>query len=199
MITQVQRAPSALRDVPRVNPGRLKIAITAGVGQGRTLLSAFDAALWQSGVHNYNLISLSSVIPPASDIALCDRYEPPEREFGHRLYVVKAEMRSAEVGAVIAAGLGWLQWGDARGIFVEHELQARGQSQAEVETALAGQITASLSDLAQRRGLAFVPEQVGMHLLSAVVGPAPACVLVLAVYQAEGWDGKPATSGRRPL
>lgn len=190
MIAQTLQAPLAIQPRDAPSPRRLEIAIAGATGQGRTLLSAFDAALWRCGVHDYNLIPLSSVIPPASHVTRCQRYEPQDRAFGHRLYVVKAEARSAEEGAVIGAGLGWLQWGDARGVFVEHEVQARGQPRAEVETTLAHQITDSLGDLARRRGVPFVAEQAGMHVVSTVVGALPACALVLAVYQSQGWfDG----------
>ena len=37
-------------------------------GTGRTLLAAFDDALLAAGVANFNLITLSSVIPPGSSI-----------------------------------------------------------------------------------------------------------------------------------
>ena len=167
----------------------LRIAVVAGVGEGRTTLSAFDAALFQCGVHNYNLLALSSVIPPAAQVCPRGRYIPPGDEHGHRLYVVKAEMRSAQPGAVIAAGLGWLQWGDGRGVFVEHELLGRDQSPAEAEAALAAEIAASLHDLAQTRGVSHVAAQSRTHIVSKVVAQRPACALVLAVYQGEGWMG----------
>jgi pyruvoyl-dependent arginine decarboxylase len=46
----------------------MEIPIVAGFGRGETGLSAFDAALGDSGVLNYNLIRLSSVIPPCSTV-----------------------------------------------------------------------------------------------------------------------------------
>jgi arginine decarboxylase len=46
----------------------LRIQIATGTGAGPTPLGAFDAALLDAGVANYNLICLSSVIPPASAI-----------------------------------------------------------------------------------------------------------------------------------
>ena len=165
----------------------LRIAVVAGAGEGRTTLSAFDAALFQCGVHNYNLLALSSMIPPAAQVCLRDRYFPPADEHGHRLYVVKAEMRSAQPGTVIAAGLGWLQWGDGRGVFVEHELLCRVQSPAEAEAALKSEIDASLRDLVQTRGVAHGSAQFRTHVVSKMVAERPACALVLAVYQAEGW------------
>jgi arginine decarboxylase len=42
----------------------MQIHVSSGRGEGPTPLAAFDAALRDAGVSNYNLIALSSVIPP---------------------------------------------------------------------------------------------------------------------------------------
>ena len=42
----------------------MKIRLSSGRGEGPTPLAAFDAALLDAGVSNYNLLPLSSVIPP---------------------------------------------------------------------------------------------------------------------------------------
>jgi pyruvoyl-dependent arginine decarboxylase len=47
---------------------KMKIKIASGVGTGPTTLAAFDAALNHAGVANYNIIKLSSVIPPKTTI-----------------------------------------------------------------------------------------------------------------------------------
>ena len=74
----------------------LTIDIVAGSGVGQTSLSAFDAALFACGAHNFNLIALSSVIPPGATIVPRERFvaAPDGGGFGDRLYVVKAEMRA---------------------------------------------------------------------------------------------------------
>ena len=46
----------------------LEIKVVCGVGSGRTILSSFDSALKDAGVYNYNLITLSSIIPPGSKV-----------------------------------------------------------------------------------------------------------------------------------
>jgi arginine decarboxylase len=99
----------------------VRIPIVAGTGRGSTLLSAFDDALAECGVLNYNLIPLSSVIPPETEVVPLERFTSPPDEHGHRLYVVKAEMRSDQSGEVVGAAVGWYLWGDDRGVFVEHE------------------------------------------------------------------------------
>lgn len=40
--------------------------LVAGIGNGNTELNAFDSALYNAGVGNYNLIKVSSILPPAS-------------------------------------------------------------------------------------------------------------------------------------
>jgi arginine decarboxylase len=47
----------------------LEIQVTTGTGEGPTPLAAFDAALLDAGVANYNLILLSSVIPAGASSA----------------------------------------------------------------------------------------------------------------------------------
>jgi arginine decarboxylase len=98
---------------------QLLIRLTPGVGSGPTELAAFDAALMDAGVANYNLICLSSVIPPGSEIER-GRYRTPAHEYGRRLYVVLSQMRQSTPGAWAHAGIGWMQNSERRhGLFVE--------------------------------------------------------------------------------
>ena len=173
----------------------LRISIVSGIGSGQTSLSAFDDALWRCGAHNYNLIPLSSVIPPASEIALMEQHASPIDEFGYKLYVVKAEMRSTTPGAVIGAGIGWYQWGDGQGVFVEHELDSPFGPCGTVKAELLDQITSSLRDLAFRRGVEFVEERIGSRIEVTQVGVRPACALVLAIYESEGWCHQRSDNG----
>ncbi len=46
----------------------MKIYLTVGRGDGPTPLAAFDNAMYDAHVGNYNLVHLSSVIPPYSTI-----------------------------------------------------------------------------------------------------------------------------------
>jgi arginine decarboxylase len=71
------------------------IPITSGVGRGRTKLAAFDAALFDAVIANYNLLHLISIIP--------DGFTPVVRkldqnavEYGFRLYVVLATATAME-------------------------------------------------------------------------------------------------------
>lgn len=165
----------------------LTIDIVSGSGEGQTVLSAFDAALFASGVQDFNLIPLSSVIPPGATIVPRDRFVAAPSGYGNRLYVVKAEMRAETAGTAIAAGLGWFQLADGRGVFVEHEMSGDGWTRIEVERRLRQQIMASLADLARTRNLDDAMLQMHVHIASAVVARQPACVVALAIYAAEPW------------
>jgi len=164
----------------------MDIKVVQGVGTGKTILSAFDGALKDAGVYNYNLITLSSIIPPNSKVSKVKRYESPPEEYGHKLYVVKAEYRSEEVGKYIAAGVGWYQLEDNRGIFVEHEI--KGETRVAVESEIALRITNSLKDLAKFRNIKFNESKVRSAISLTQIKDHPTCVLVLAVYQSESWE-----------
>lgn len=166
----------------------MKVALVKGVGKGQTKLSAFDNALQTVGVSNYNLIVLSSVIPPHTTVERLERYHTPDEEWGHKLYVVKAEERSDIKGDAIACGIGWYQIEDEdnRGLFVEHETV--GVNEEEVRNKVEQDIRNSLSDLCSFRNIPFDPDKVNVELCSAVVVDVPICVLTLAVYQSEGWN-----------
>jgi arginine decarboxylase len=167
----------------------MKIQVVSSTGTGKTLLSSFDKALHNAGVLNYNLITLSSVIPPNCQIEIIDAYHTPEEEWGHKLYVVKAEERSDQPGQSIACGVGWYMYEGEKGVFVEHELVGKaGQTAAEVEADVKELIVNSLSDLCLHRGQPFDPAKVGTHLSSATAGEEPTTVLTLAIYQSQGWN-----------
>lgn len=162
----------------------MNIIIASGKGQGKTLLSAFDAALFDAGVSNYNLLVLSSIIPPGSVIKL-QKYKTPDSEYGHRLYVVMSENRSRESGRFIGAAIGWCQEEDGRGVFVEHHFTEN--SEEAVRNLLQEEVKHSLADLCRLRGYSFSPKKMNIKMSVAKVTDAPSSVLVVAVYEAMGW------------
>src|SRR3989344_5136528 len=133
-----------------LNFGSMDILLTTGKGVGKTPIAAFDAALKDAGVYNYNLIYLSSVIPSKAKIKF-EKMQENQKEWGNRLYVVKAEMRSRQSGKYIGAALGWYQAEDGRGIFVEHE--ETGETREAVEANLNAEVEKSLSDMCRSRKL----------------------------------------------
>lgn len=158
--------------------GRMRIEVAGGVGAGPTELAAFDAALIAAGVANFNLLVLSSVIPPGSEVVTHDGAIKPTGEWGDRLYVVIAQERLNTRNAEAWAGLGWVQDADSgRGLFVEHH----GGSQAEVER----DITDSLATMCSNRPETFGPVQ--MKLAGTTCGDGAACALVAATFVAADW------------
>ena len=155
---------------------KLDIAVRTAVGTGRTPLSAFDHALLQVGVGNFNLIPLSSVIPPGSTVTRGG--EPVAGGHGDRLYCVEAVAHADQPGQRVAAGLGWTIHPTIGGLFVEH----RGESAAEVEE----QIRLSLEDLAANRGVDFGP--VSSAVVEAECTDLPVCALAIASYTTVEWE-----------
>ncbi len=95
-------------------------------------------------------------------------------------------MRTQEVGKFIAAGIGWYQFGDGRGVFVEHEEIA--ETKIAVESEIRNKIKNTLKDICTFRGIKFRESK--MHSVVSIkqVTSGPTCVLVLAVLKSEGWD-----------
>ena len=54
------------------------IALSGGIGEGATELDAFDAALCDAGVGNYNLVCVSSILPPKCQVVRL-REVPPNK------------------------------------------------------------------------------------------------------------------------
>lgn len=169
----------------------MDIKVVCGVGKGNTALSAFDAALKDAGVYNYNLICLSSIIPPNTKVEKTENFKASKDEYGHKLYVVMAEIRSDEVGTYIAAGLGWYQTHkDRRGVFVEHTI--KGETKIAVNSELDQRIKKSLEDLCEFRGIKCNPEKVRVAISLTKIEAHHASALAIAIYKAESWeDNKP--------
>jgi arginine decarboxylase len=157
------------------------IPTCTGAGTGPTNLAAFDAALRDAGIANFNLLVLSSVIPPASLVTSDRQSIDPRRkigEWGDRLYVVMAERRVDTPGQEAWAGIGWVQDETGKGLFVEHE----GSSEHSVR----GDIEASLEALASARGSGFGAPR--MRIRGAVCEHEPVCALAAAVFRADSWS-----------
>src|SRR3989344_2425439 len=164
----------------------MKITVTAGRGEGSTTLSAFDAALKSAGVHNYNIIKLSSVIPPDSEVVV-EKWRNSPAEHGKNLYTVLAEIRSDILGRSIAAGVGWYQIKDGRGVFAEHHDIIESPNPKEAAENVAKKIEATVRDLCTNRGYPFSKRNFKKLITSAEIKDKPTCVLVSAVYKSEPW------------
>lgn len=161
--------------VPNSPSAEFEISVRTGSGQGRTRLSAFDSALLAAGVANYNLLPLSSVIPPSARVSR--NPTPLPGGHGDRLLCVYAAAHADHPGEHVWAGLGWTIDSQGRGLFVEH---TAGGSETVEE-----QILLSLADMAEERGGGY--GRVEMALASAHCVSQPVCALAIAAYEVQGW------------
>ena len=93
------------------------IRVVWGTASGPTALSSYDAALAEAGLHNYNLVTLSSVIPAGPDIEVVGT-APDLGPAGEALEVVQSAATAAP-GEEAAAGIGWARSESGPGIFYE--------------------------------------------------------------------------------
>jgi arginine decarboxylase len=167
----------------------MEIVLASGIGYGHTTLSAFDAALKEVGIHNFNLLKLSSVIPIGAEVKVVPHYCPGPGEHGYLLYVVLAETRTDRPRTGIAAGLGWYQLADGRGVFAEHSEQAEGLRSAELERGVTHKLRSTIQDLCSHRGWSFDERLLCCQVASCQVEERPASVLVTAVYESRPFAG----------
>ncbi|RZH68443.1 pyruvoyl-dependent arginine decarboxylase [Natrinema altunense] len=94
------------------------IRVVWGAASAPTAMASYDAALAEAGVENYNLVSVSSVIPAGVDVEAVGT-APDLGPAGDRLTVVEARATAAGPGRVSAA-LAWAQSvDDGPGLFYE--------------------------------------------------------------------------------
>lgn len=153
----------------------LDITVRTGTGSGRTLLAAFDGALMAAGVANFNLIPMSSVIPPRSQVRIVDTRLPGGH--GDRLYCVMSTAYADHPGEIVWAGLGWATDASSGGLFVEHHGGG--------EESLTEQIGLSLADMSARRGGGY--DDVRMAMASAHCVDRPVCAIAIAAYTVVPW------------
>lgn len=156
----------------------MKIIVTSGTGKGLTPLAAFDAALFDAGISEYNLIKLSSIIPPRSSVEHSKFYHPENFAGGERLYVVIAHQIAQISGTEAWAGLGWVQEKhNGRGLFVEQS----GSNKAVVEEEIAQTLT-SMMKIRRRDYGNHQKEIKGIICNNEIV-----CAVVAAIYKSENW------------
>ena len=156
------------------------VKVISSVGEGDTLIGAFDRALFNAGVHNYNLIRLSSVIPEGVTVIKADCKEKPAGKWGDKLYVVMAIQFATTDGEEAHSGIGWAydKNNPEHGLFVEHE----GTSLAFVEKS----IKSSLNNLFETRGLEI--GEINSKTSSIVCKGKPVCAFTVAMFEDQAWD-----------
>lgn len=132
-----------------------------------------------AGVANFNLVRLSSVIPPGAVVETVAGGDQLVGGHGDLLYCVYAEAHAEIPWHEAWAGVAWAlaEDGSGAGLFVEHE----GPSREQVERDL----TSSLDDLILGRGGGY--RGAGRLVTSAVCETEPVCALVVATFTSKGW------------
>lgn len=119
----------------------MKIEIVWGKSEGKTLLSSFDKALFKAGIHNFNLIPLSSVIPREATVSEAGTYKS-SRKIGDILHVVISSFSSDKSNIQISAGLGWVQ-SEEGGLFFESKGEySRKECEEEIQIGLSEMMSA---------------------------------------------------------
>jgi arginine decarboxylase len=161
----------------------MQIHIGSGIGVGPTKMAAFDAALNDIGIANYNMLALSSIIPPKSEVVTHRGRMPFDMPgtWGDRMYVVMAEMRVDTPNKEAWAGIGWVQDKETgRGLFTEHT----GANEETVRR----DIQQTLEALMATRNINW--GEVQMQVIGRTCTHQPICALVAALFQVSDWDNK---------
>jgi arginine decarboxylase len=93
-----------------------EISVVWGSASGRTELGAYDRALYAAGLNDYNLLRLSSMIPPGVEVVERGVANSPWKT-GDIVSVIESKKISRGSGV---AGLGWLSpEAEEGGVFME--------------------------------------------------------------------------------
>lgn len=162
----------------------MQIRVVTGTGAGRTALSAYDAALAAANVHDYNLVTVSSVIPADATVERVGT-APDLGPVGHRLTVVQSRATvGPDAEGTASAALGWTRAADGRGILYEASGPDADAARKAVETGLAD--GAAIRDWEPvTRGLETVradPESPDVVAPGAPPGERYTVAVALAVY-----------------
>ena len=91
----------------------MKVSLTKGASEGPTKLNAFDNALLEAKIGNVNLIPVSSMLPPNTQLV-----DMPELEPGEMTNCVLSSQYSPNPGDEISAVIGFCQ-ADEMGCVIE--------------------------------------------------------------------------------
>ncbi|HEX8630082.1 MAG TPA: pyruvoyl-dependent arginine decarboxylase [Catenuloplanes sp.] len=166
--------------MPSISAVYERIPVLSGSGTGETSLVAFNAALLAVGLGHYNVIRLSSVIPPGTDVDATGRTPAPAGAWGDRMYCVYAMRSATTVGEQAWAGVGWVRRRDGLGgLFVEHDGADEATVAAGIRASLTGLMAGGEDDFT-------APDFV---INGVTCTGQPVCSLVIAPYESASWMG----------
>ncbi|MFO7832556.1 MAG: pyruvoyl-dependent arginine decarboxylase [Halohasta sp.] len=153
------------------------IHVAGGVGIAPTEMSAYDAALADANLHNYNLIAVSSVIPAEATLEVVDA-APDLGPAGNRLTVVQGKTVAGPESDDdrITTGIGWAT-GPGPGLFYE----ASGTDPEAVET----EIRQGLAAGCELRDWEFTDRDVLVSTVEPAAGSYTAAVVLAAYGESE--------------
>ena len=178
------RVPHAPADALAVDrqPGQssLLIRVSTGSGAGPTLLAALDAALFAAGVAEFNLVQLTSVIPPNAVVREVPGSDQVHGAKGDLAYCVYAAAYASTPGEQAWAGIAWALHEDRSGVglFVEQV--------ASSEAMLRHDLRITLEAMSSTRGNQY--RVVGQTIGSAECADRPVCAVVVAAYGTSRWS-----------
>ena len=95
------------------------VRVVTGRGTAPTAMAAYDTALAAADAHDYNLVTVSSVVPADAALTVVDAL-PDLGSAGDRLTVVQSRAsREPGADATGVAGLGWALSADGPGLLYE--------------------------------------------------------------------------------
>jgi arginine decarboxylase len=163
------------------SPGtqQLVIRVSRGAGEGPTRLAAFDTALHAAGIARYNIVRISSVIPPRAVVHTVTADLQVKGAPGDVAYCVYAAAYASTPGEQAWAGMAWAthQDGSGAGIFVEHT--------AASESVLRRDLDATIDRMSLTRGHLY--RVAGQIVSTSVCVDHPVCAVVIAAYGTAGW------------
>jgi arginine decarboxylase len=187
---RVSHSPASDAIPPNGQAGslRLVIRVSCGAGAGLTRLAAFDTALHAAGVAGYNIVRLSSVIPPYAIVLQVSGADQVKGAQGDIAYCVYAAAYASTPGEQAWAGVGWAMHQDASGagLFVERS--------AASESVVRRELDATIETMALTRGHTY--RATGQAVSSAVCVDHPVCAVVVATYGTVGWSTLVNLEGR---
>lgn len=149
------------------------IRVVWGRGDGETPLSAFDAALAEAGIHNYNLVTYSSVVPPDRPVVESGQVEAAYG-VGTPVGVVLAANEATRADDAVAAGLGWLL-AEEGGVMMESHAGSAAACRADLRAKLADARRCREWDWAADPEIRVVErataDRAGAAVVAAVYGP----------------------------
>jgi arginine decarboxylase len=157
--------------------GAPHIRVVTGTGTGPTAIASYDAALAAADHHEYNLATVSSVVPPDANVEPVESV-PDLGPIGGRLWTVQARTTRAGPDRA-AAALGWAI-GSTGGVFYE----AGG---TEDEAVARDEVASGLAAARDLRDAQLPTDRIESTALEVPVGTYGTAVVVAAYGDAEPW------------